>query len=78
MDFIISFFFFLLLLHLLALTIQFDPTEYTGDEGKNVSVTAVLNRPADRVITVTLMTKDDSATCKSVGRELWSGENGCT
>ena len=51
----------LLLSSLLALTIQFDPTEYTGDEGKDVSVTAVLNRPADRVITVTLMTEDDSA-----------------
>ena len=47
------------------LVIQFDQEEYTGVEGESVLLTAVLNRLADRQITVTLITQDNTARGKN-------------
>ena len=53
------------LLFCAVLVIQFDQDEYTGVEGESVLLTTVLNRPADREITITLTTQDNTARGKN-------------
>ena len=44
-----------------ALVINFNPSGYSGSEGESVTLMAMLNRPADREITVTVTTQDGTA-----------------
>ena len=46
------------------LTVVFDPTTYTVNEGEQVSIGVVLSTSADRDVTVTFTTNDGSATGK--------------